>query len=221
MITKEKVHWRQLNGPQIEAYMDALWAFQIDKYDALLDYFNNLSIQSANSYHLDFIGKLMRIPRAVILIEESFEHMLVFSEGQESAVLPAFSDGLGALAQHTGVFGRRPRDFDPQHFQTIDDATYRKILLAVAQNTSHAKSLALIDALCYAFLAIRKPDGTSKNIYYEIQEDPQSVGDLRVAVASLAGYNQVILQQILNQLFTSVPRVTLFFDETLARNIKD
>jgi hypothetical protein len=172
-------------------------------------------------YRLDFIGKLMRIPRAVILIEESFEHMLVFSEGQESAVLPAFSDGLGTLAQPAGVFGRRPRDFDPQHFQIIDDATYRKILLAVARNTSHAKGVALIDALCYAFLAIRKPDGTSKNIYYEIQEDPQSVGDLRVAIASLAGYNQVILQQILNQLFTNVPRVTLFFDETLARNIKD
>jgi hypothetical protein len=218
MITKEKVHWRQLNGPQIEAYMDALWAFQIEKYDTLLDYFAGLSIQTANSAHLDFIGKIMRIPRAVILIEESFDQLLLFSEGVQSGVLPAFS---GDATQRAGVFGRRPRDFDPQHFQTVDDDTYRKILLTVAQNTGHSKGIALLDALCYDFLAIRTPDGRSKNIYYEIQEDPQSVGDLRVAIASLAGYNQVILQQILNQLFTSVPHVTLFFDETLARNIKD
>lgn len=208
MINQEKVLWRQLNGPQITAIENSLWDFQIKKYDAVLDYLNRLSIETANSEHLDFIGRLMRIPRAVIITNKYFDDLLLFSAEHESDLYNAFSGYSNGEWVNAGPFGF---DFESKQdaYEPIDDDTYRKVLSALAKYHGHSKSLEFIDFLCSQFLIQQTQDGTVR-VSYQIVEDQLIPGDIQIRISNTLGYRQIVLQQLFNQLFSSTPKVTIF-----------
>jgi hypothetical protein len=206
MIVKEKTLWTQLDGPQARAFHDALWNYAAARFDARFDYFNALAIATANSQHLDFIGKLMKIPRALIIVEQYYYELLRFSSEAGRDSTNGFDIGCFSFNR---VFA------DGVHYQTLDDESYRKILSTLAQTDNHSKGLFLLDVLCDHFLTSR--NGVLKKIYYEIHDDPNVTGDIRVSIEKTAGYNQLILEQVLSQIFTSVPKVRLLVNPQLRK----
>jgi hypothetical protein len=200
VIVKERILWTQLDGPQARAFQDALWLQAIARYDARFSYFDTLAIATANSQHLDFIGRLMKVPRAVIIVEQYYNQLLHFASEPGHDATNGFD---------SGSFSFDRIEADGTFYQTLDDTSYRKILSALALTDGASKGLYLIDVLCDHFLTSRNSDGTLKKIYYEIDEDVNIIGDIRVTIEKTAGYNQMILEQVLKQLFTSVPHVRL------------
>ena len=55
--------WKQLNGPQITAFTKSVYNWAVDEFDRSLEYLNNLSISTANSKHLSFLGMLANFSR--------------------------------------------------------------------------------------------------------------------------------------------------------------
>lgn len=208
MIKKEKTLWSQLNGPQITAFSNAMWEYAIEKYDDRLDYFDRLTIENANSYHLDFIGRLMKIPRAIIITEKFYNDLIYFSTQREVDIMDTFSgviDGVwkdGGMFDYNGVINN-------DNYKTIDDDTYRAILIEMAKTEGNVKGLTLIDTLCDTFLWSKN----NKKLRYEIKESPDSVGDIFVGTYGFSGYSQIVLQQVMNSLFNGMPKVIISIKE--------
>ena len=57
-MTLKPVHflWKQLNGPQITAIVDALYELLRDMFNPIINYLTTFSINTANDIHLTFIG---------------------------------------------------------------------------------------------------------------------------------------------------------------------
>ena len=66
MIRPIEFLWRQLNGPQITAVVKAAYNWCVQQFDATMDYFNNLTIATANGAHLSLFGMMANFARPYI-----------------------------------------------------------------------------------------------------------------------------------------------------------
>ena len=82
MILPIRYMWEQLDGPQVSALSNALFEYWKSVFDVKLDYFNNISVNTASDIHLTLLGLLSGLIRPNI--SEPDREYFYFTEHPES-----------------------------------------------------------------------------------------------------------------------------------------
>lgn len=154
---------KQLNGPIISAFIKAVYNFFHQFIDHNCDYFKNLSIETADTAHLRFIGNIMGLQLFDLFTDPSGGMYLVFTDGAFDVTEYDFNNGwvdyYRAYQDGDGVFGTGNEQEYPVVLST---SQYRAILEAISQVASAAvDSIYLIDLLAHVYL-----ESTDYNISY-------------------------------------------------------
>lgn len=154
---------KQFNGPIISAFFKAVYNFFHSYMDHHVNYFKNLSIETADTHHLKFIGNLMGLQLFQLFTDASGNKYLVYTDEAFDADLYEYNNGWSTTYHEyqsgDGVFGTGEETGTPI---TLGDTQYRVILEALSTITSASvDSLLAVDTLVHAFL-----DSDDYNISY-------------------------------------------------------
>ena len=154
---------RQFNGLIISAFVKAVYNFLHMFIDHNTEYFRTLSIETADTPHLRFIGRLMGLQLFELFTDPSGGMYLIFTDDAYDVSEYTFDNGWAevyrAYQEGDGVFGTGGELGFPVVLST---AQYRKILEAVSEITSASiDSIYAIDTLLNVFL-----ESTDYNISY-------------------------------------------------------
>ena len=121
--------WKQLNGPQITAFTKSVYNWAVDEFDRSLEYLNNLSISTANSKHLSFLGMLANFSRP--FIRKLNLSLFFFTESPQSNFVHGFSS-----LEDVGVGGKvvaLEQLYETMENEPLKDSVYRELLLEKRQ----------------------------------------------------------------------------------------
>lgn len=154
---------RQFNGPIISAFIKAVYNFLHMFIDHNAEYFRTLSIGTADTPHLRFIGRLMGLQLFELFTDPSGGMYLIFTDNDYDVSEYTFDNGWAevyrAYQEGDGVFGTGNEIAFPVVLTTEQ---YRKLIEAVSNITSASiDSLYAVDVLLNVFL-----DSTDYNISY-------------------------------------------------------
>ena len=154
---------RQFNGPIISAFIKAVYNFLHMFIDHNDEYFKTLSIETADTPHLRFIGRLMGLQLFELFTDPSGGMYLIFTDNDYDVSEYTFDNGWAevyrAYQEGDGVFGTGNEIDFPVVLSTEQ---YRKLIEAVSNITSASiDSLYAIDTLLNVFL-----ESTDYNISY-------------------------------------------------------
>lgn len=141
---------QQLNGPIITAFIKAVYNFFHKDVDDKTDYFNSLSIETADTEHLLLIGKLMGLQLFTIFADAGNNKYLTFATDAYSTEDLEYNNGwaeeyLEGSDDVKGVFGSGAEQIYPIK---LSDAQYAKLLSALADTPSASvDSLFVVDTL--------------------------------------------------------------------------
>lgn len=142
MILPVRYLWQQLNGPQASGICKAIEEYWKTIFDDKLDYFNNLSIETANDDHLTLFGLLSGLIRPTI--SEPDRDYFYFTEYAEQEVPYGFGD-----TEDPTVGGRFVKtDANGVHNVSLDTEYYRALLRAWTSGEGEIGSLMLLDDIC-------------------------------------------------------------------------
>ena len=145
---------KQLNGHIISAFIKAVYNYFHSFMDNHTAYFKSLSIETADTAHLKFIGNIMGLQLFDLFSDPSGGMYLVFTEGafdtSEYDYNNGWSDSYRAYQDGDSVFGTGNEQEYPV---TLTTSQYRAILEAVSQVASAAvDSIYMIDLLAHVYL---------------------------------------------------------------------
>ena len=142
MILPIQYLWKQLDGPQVTGITKAIEEYWKQLFDQKFDYFNNLSVNTANNDHLTLLGLLSGLVRPVI--QEPDATYFYFTENAEHPVDHGFSD-----LQSLEIGGRFSKiDVKGVHNVSLDEEHYRALLRAWTTGEGEIGSLELLDDIC-------------------------------------------------------------------------
>ena len=132
---------RQLNGPVITNILEAIYQFFYDKcgFRRLLDYFNSLSIDSADAQQINFIGSLMGLQRfSVRGVDKSDKNSLLFTTSyREQTVYPekiGFSEEYMKQDPDNPLYGKFTNTYTGAgEVLPIAEPEFRQLLLTIAK----------------------------------------------------------------------------------------
>jgi hypothetical protein len=212
MILPVRYLWQQLNGPQTTGVCKAIEEYWKTIFDTKLDYFNKLSIETANDDHLTLFGLLSGLVRPTI--SEPDRDYFYFTENPETNVLHGFSD----LADLTvgGKFSKLDSG-GGIHNVSVDTEFYRALLRAWTEGEGEIGSLMLLDDIC---AELTKLDiGEEVTPFYQFSfmagdDIPQdrAPGDVFIDMRSMAAWHNplhvyAILNGIGNSAYAPQPRL--------------
>ena len=232
MLFPFKWLWQQLDGPQITGIKEGLYEWIYKQLEPTLTYLNGVSLDTANSDHLNMIGALMGIPRPIITVSTEQEFIYVSlkpeggaSEGTEDFPNPAedgkyyfpsedtpFSKGLGDEVDT--ALGGKFAGLNALGTQVteLDEVTYRGLLKTIANSEAEDfNSLKMIDDIIYYLAQALKVDEW-ENYSIEIVTDPESTiytnltyGDIGCSIGSVTKWIDVLsVEAIFNSLQESI-----------------
>ena len=175
--------WKQLNGPQITAICKAIYNWIKESLDTTLDYFDNLSIATANDDHLTTIGTLQSVIRP--LISEEVAKSFWFTDGKTTSTGHGFSSESGSVAVG-GKFTDYYSDIDLTNSHYLPESYYRPLLKCIYESEGELGSLMFLDNLCKLFYNTYRPgDDLDYKIEFvsTITED-RSYGDIRLYIGN-------------------------------------
>lgn len=145
---------KQFNGPIISAFFKAVYNFFHSFMDNHVSYFKRLSIETADTQHLRFIGNIMGLQLFQLFTDPSGGMYLVFTKDAFSASEYDYDNGWAEIYRQyqagDGVFGTGNEQEYPVVLSTHQ---YRAILEAVSQVASAAiDSIYMIDLLAHVYL---------------------------------------------------------------------
>jgi hypothetical protein len=155
---------KQLNGPIVAGFFNAVYNFFHSFMDRHSDYIKSLSIETANTAHLRFVGHIMGLQMFQLFTDPSGGMYLVFTEGAYSTEVEYdYNNGWAEVYRQyqngDGVFGTGNEQEYPV---TLTTSQYRAILEAVSQVASASiDSMFMIDLLAHVYL-----ESTDYNISY-------------------------------------------------------
>lgn len=212
MILPVRYLWQQLNGPQTTGLCKAIEEYWKTIFDTKLDYFNKLSIETANDDHLTLFGLLSGLVRPTI--SEPDRDYFYFTENPETGVLHGFSD----LADLTigGKFSKLDSG-GGIHNVSVDTEFYRALLRAWTEGEGEIGSLMLLDDIC---AELTKLDiGPETVPFYQFSfmagdDIPQdrAPGDVFIDMRSMAAWHNplhvyAVLNGIGNSAYAPQPRL--------------
>lgn len=186
---------KQFNGPIISAFVKAVYNYFHRSMDFHCDYFRELSIETADTAHLRFIGNLMGLQLFQLFTDASGGMYLVFTDeafdSDEYDYDNGWADVYRAYQAGDGVFATGEEAGFPVVLTTEQ---YRKILEALsATSSASVDSLTVVDALVHTFL-----NSTDYNISY----NAGYVDVLNIVLgSSIPARFTAILQSMFDRLF--------------------
>lgn len=145
---------KQFNGPIISAFFKAVYNFFHTFMDHHVEYFKHLSIATADTAHLRFIGNIMGLQLFQLFTDPSGGMYLVFTDDAFNSDEYSYNNGWADIYRQyqngDGVFGTGNEQDYPV---TLSTHQYRAILEAVSQVASAAiDSIYMIDLLAHVYL---------------------------------------------------------------------
>lgn len=186
---------KQFNGPIIKAFIKAVYNFFHMSLDHHAEYFSTLSIDTADTPHLRFIGNIMGLQLFELFTDASGGMYLIFTDEAFNVDEYTFDNGWAeiyrAYQAGDGVFGTGEETEFPVVLTTEQ---YRKILEAISTIASFSvDSIYAIDTLLNVFL-----ESTDYNISY----NNGYVDVINVVLGlTIPVRNTLILQSMFDRLF--------------------
>ena len=212
MILPIRYMWEQLNGPQVSALSDALFEYWKSIFDAKLDYFNNISVDTATDIHLTLLGLLSGLIRPTI--SEPDREYFYFTEYAEHD----FSHGFSDLADPQS--GGRLTKVDSGggiHNVSLDAEHYRALLRAWVSGDGDIGSLQLLDDICNELTKLDLGAGVTpfyNFVFMEGDDIPpdRAPGDVYLDMRSADNWNNplhvyAVIQGIANTAYAPQPRL--------------
>lgn len=186
---------KQFNGPIISAFIKAVYNFFHDFIDHHVDYFKHLSIETADTPHLRFIGNLMGLQLFELFTDASGGMYLVFTDEAFSVEEYTYDNGWAELYRAyqagDGVFGTGDESGFPVVLTTVQ---YRRILEALSLITSASvDSIFAIDSLVNIFTESNDYNISYNNGYIDVVNI--------VLGPSIPARDTVIIQSMFDRLF--------------------
>lgn len=212
MILPIKFLWSQLNGPQVTAITTAVFEYWKEVFDTKLDYFNTLSVNSANDAHLTLLGLLSGLIRPTIT--EADKEYFYFTEDLEHPNNQGFSDledlSSGGKLSKVGIgLGTHEAALDIEH--------YRALLNAWINGKGELGSLALLDDICDALTKIDLGSEVApfyRFIFMNGDDIPEgrAAGDLYLNVGNLTNWHNpmhvhAVLRGVADSVYSPLPQV--------------
>lgn len=209
MIRPIEFLWRQLNGPQITAVVKAAYNWCVQQFDATMDYFNNLTIATANGAHLSLFGMMANFARPYIrVVDKTF---FIFTEADTHPFDHGFSDLTNISVG--GIFSDITKVWETERGIPLSDDFYRIVLQSYADSYGEIGSLALIDDLCFALKNYvgNENAGYDINILLEPATN-RDIGDVFIDLGSQNNWNNwdsvvAALRALVDTSYAPLPRV--------------
>lgn len=212
MILPIRYMWEQLNGPQATGLSNALFEYWKTIFDTKLDYFNNISIETANDDHLTLFGLLSGLVRPTI--SEPDKDYFYFTEYDEHLFSHGFSDindtqnggKLTKLDSGGGV-----------HNVSLDTEYYRALLRAWTEGEGEIGSLMLLDDICAELTKLDLGEDAEPFYTFMFMEGDnipvdRAPGDVYMDMRSAENWNNplhvyAVVQGIANTAYAPQPRL--------------
>lgn len=212
MILPIRYLWQQLNGPQVSGLCEAIEEYWKTVFDNKLDYFNNLSIETANDAHLTLFGLLSGLVRPTI--SEPDREYFYFTEMAEQGTDHGFSD-LDNL-----TVGGRLTKLDSGggiHNVSLDTEHYRALLRAWVSGEGEIGSLELLDDICAELTKLDLGPDTEpfyKFFFMEGDDIPsdRAPGDVFLDMRNMEAWHNplhiyAVLNGVANSVYAPQPRI--------------
>lgn len=215
MILPVRFFWEQLDGPQVNALMDAIYEYFKSMFDDKLDYLNTLNIESANDSHLTFLGMLANFTRPIITVPD--KDFFFLTEDVETGSDHGFAslDNRLVGGRLTGIEGAttEARALNTEH--------YRALLRAFIQGDGEIGSLQLLDDICYELTKLDLPN-TTPFYRFEFMEgddipEGRAPGDVYVDIGTLDDWSNpmhiyAVLRGLAKSSYWPVPQLFISID---------
>lgn len=216
MILPVSYMWQQLDGPQVTAIRNAIFEYWKSIFDEKLDYFNNISIETANDQHLTLLGLLSGMVRPTI--SEADKDYFYFTEDAEHNTTHGFSDledmATGGKFVKTGVG-------QGVHNVSLNEAHYRALLRAFVRGQGELGSLELLDDICYELtkLDLGDTDPFYRFVFMEGENIPseRAPGDVFLDMGNISDWHNplhiyAVLRGVANSIYSPQPQLYISID---------
>lgn len=211
MILPVRYLWEQLDGPQVSALSDALFEYWKTIFDDKLEYFNNISVDTASDIHLTLLGLLSGLVRPTIT--EPSSEFFYFTEFSEHPM----AHGFGDLEDPTIGGKFCPTDVGATiHNTSLDAEHYRALLRAWVRGDGDIGSLMLLDDICNELTKLDLGDVTPFYEFDFMEGDDiptdRAPGDVYIDMRSAQNWNNplhvyAVIQGIANSAYAPQPRI--------------
>lgn len=162
---------KQFNGPVIRNVFKAVYNFLHKDVDAHAAYFRNLSIETANTNHLYFIGNIMGLQLFELFSDYGGGVYITYTDEEYDAEESysynnGWSSSYGEGQEGDGVFSTGSETPFPV---TLTDTQYRAILTAISQVSSASiDSIHTMDVLVHTLLESNDYNFNYNNGYTDV-----------------------------------------------------
>lgn len=190
MISIKNYLAKQLNGPRLNTIAQVISTY-LEKYEAYFSYLMSISIQTAEEYRLEEIGKIIGYLRPLVPNEYILEGLFRFSS---ASIAPSYSD-IGFASEdgliNGGNFSGLGIVLDSN---LLAISQYRKLLKSAARLKNNRLSLSAIDDVCSIL-------GSNYIISYT------SINNISVVFSTISYTNLYVAELLFNVMLDTVPRV--------------
>lgn len=216
MILPVSYMWQQLDGPQVTAIRTAVFEYWKSIFDEKLDYFNNISIETANDQHLTLLGLLSGMVRPTI--SEADRDYFYFTEDAEHNTTHGFSS-LDDMA--TGGKFVKTDVGQGVHNVSLNEAHYRALLRAFVRGQGELGSLELLDDICYELtkLDLGDTDPFYRFVFMEGEDIPseRAPGDVFLDMGNISDWHNplhiyAVLRGVADSIYSPQPQLYISID---------
>lgn len=216
MILPVSYMWQQLDGPQVTAIRNAIFEYWKSIFDEKLDYFNNISIETANDQHLTLLGLLSGLVRPTI--SEADREYFYFTEAAEHNTIHGFSS-LDDMA--TGGKLVKTDVGQGVHNVSLNEAHYRALLRAFVHGQGELGSLELLDDICYELTKLDLGDTAPfyRFVFMEGENIPseRAPGDVFLDIGNISDWHNplhiyAVLRGVANFIYSPQPQLYISID---------
>ena len=212
MVLPVRYMWEQLDGPQISVISDALFEYWKSVFDDKLEYFNNISVNTASDVHLTLLGMLSGLVRPNI--SEADREYFYFTENAESNFEHGFSD-----LENPAVGGKLTKldSGGGIHNVSLDAEHYRALLKAWVSGNGDIGSLMLLDDICNELTKLDLGDDVQPFYEFDFMYDTplptnRAFGDVYLDMRSMSNWHNplhiyAVLQGIADSAYAPQPRI--------------
>lgn len=161
---------KQLNGPIVKGFIKAVYNFFHQSMDYHCDYFKTLSIETADTPHLRFIGNLMGLQLFQLFTDVSGGMYLVFTDEAYNTSEYDYDNGWADVYREyqtgDGVFATGQETGYPV---VLTNTQYREVLEALSGTSSASiDSIMVIDKLLHTLTSSTDYNLSYNNGYVDV-----------------------------------------------------
>lgn len=230
MVNLFRYWWKQLDGPQITAIMQATFLYIKNQINGTLEYFRTFSVDTATDTHCTLIGVLMGLSRP-IMTQEQVKNFW-FTDGPSKSEEPGEYHGLSSLGPFVTTEGDNVPPLTGGRFtdlyaegDVMEDVYlpikyWRSLLKLVSQSEGYPGSLKVLDEVVLWFYETYRPS-IDPDYIIEIDEtgdDARSIGDINLHIGKLTYWMEYApfiygaLDSLQQSYYSPMPQLHIIFN---------